>query len=75
MKRRKCDVCGKNIPQARLSALPGTTTCVKCSDVQVPLGVIESSGEGEGCELVLLPDNDESRRWVAECGRRYTAIS
>lgn len=29
-----CEECGKEIPKARLEALPHTTTCVGCSAVQ-----------------------------------------
>jgi RNA polymerase-binding transcription factor DksA len=29
----KCEECGKEIPAARLEALPNTTVCVKCSNV------------------------------------------
>lgn len=28
---RKCDLCGKPIPAARLEALPDARTCVECS--------------------------------------------
>lgn len=30
---KECVECGEPIPQKRLEALPGTTTCVKCSGV------------------------------------------
>lgn len=29
--RRKCELCGKRIPKARLEALPETRRCVPCS--------------------------------------------
>ncbi len=28
---RKCDLCGKPIPAARIEALPDVTTCVECA--------------------------------------------
>ena len=28
---RRCSLCGKMIPRARLEALPGVTTCMECA--------------------------------------------
>jgi RNA polymerase-binding transcription factor DksA len=29
--RKRCNLCGDVIPQARLEALPGVTTCIACA--------------------------------------------
>ena len=29
--RKRCSLCDKPIPQARLDALPGVTTCIDCA--------------------------------------------
>jgi hypothetical protein len=29
--RKLCGLCGRPIPQARLEALPGVTTCIECA--------------------------------------------
>lgn len=31
MEERRCELCGKSIPQARLQALPETKRCVDCA--------------------------------------------
>lgn len=28
---KRCSICGEPIPEARLEAVPGVTTCVKCA--------------------------------------------
>jgi hypothetical protein len=49
---RKCCVCNSEIPEARLKALPKTTTCVNHSSAQ-PFGVnIVSYGNPEAGELM-----------------------
>lgn len=38
MPTRQCQQCHAAIPAARLTALPHTRTCVRCSTVQPPTG-------------------------------------
>lgn len=48
---KKCSVCNSIIPEARLKALPKTTTCVQHSNAQ-PFGMnIVSYGDPEAGEL------------------------
>lgn len=36
----KCSNCGKNIPKARIKALPNTKTCTNCSTEQPKQGIV-----------------------------------
>ena len=51
-----CKGCGKEIPEARLEALPDTTTCVRCSDVQA------YRADGRLGEIVIAHTDEELRR-------------
>lgn len=59
-----CEVCNEPIPQERLEAVPGTTTCVKHSKVKAIVGfMIPTASKGCASTLVTLdPDNDEQMR-------------
>lgn len=43
----QCIICDKEIPVLRLKALPGTRTCVNCSDVAPKRGRVVTLGEGD----------------------------
>lgn len=43
----QCTICDKEIPVLRLKALPGTRTCVNCSDVSPKRGRVVTFGEGD----------------------------
>lgn len=51
-----CEGCGKEIPKERLEVLPGTTTCVKCSNVR------EYQVESELGEFVISHTEEELER-------------
>jgi len=51
-----CEVCGREIAEGRLKALPKTRTCTACSDVSKVGGFTVISGKTEYCELQILPE-------------------
>ena len=62
-----CSVCKKEIPAARLEALPETTTCVNCSDVQ-PYRAIVYGADHKGFEVQIEEADSpvfdyEDERW------------
>jgi RNA polymerase-binding transcription factor DksA len=42
-----CVKCKTEIPEGRLKALPGTTTCVNCSSSKMKRSITVTKGEGE----------------------------
>ncbi|MBN2030415.1 TraR/DksA C4-type zinc finger protein [bacterium] len=59
MKRKiYCEICGALIPPERLEALPGTTSCVKCSQTK-PYSEAEALG-------ILDPEDLEENRLNVE---------
>jgi hypothetical protein len=56
---KKCVKCGDPIPQERLENLPGTQTCVKCSDVEKRIGF--TAWEETTPELVIVNPADFER--------------
>lgn len=58
LSEQKCIRCEEFIPELRLKALPGTKTCVNCSDVKTKKPVTVQLGEGDHTynELVILED-------------------
>lgn len=65
-----CRICNAIIPQERLEAIPDTTTCVKCSDVQAYKGYLVF-GHKTGGECVLVnPKNKEAVRQADRFNRR-----
>ena len=58
LSKQKCVRCEDLIPELRLKALPGTKTCVNCSDVKTKKPVTVQLGEGDHTynELVILED-------------------
>jgi hypothetical protein len=60
--KRVCDTCFNDIPQARLEAIPETTTCVNCSRETKKVGFMDWYHK-TAPELVLIsPDNKENLR-------------
>lgn len=64
-----CKKCGKKIPKARLQALPDTTTCVKCSEVQAKMGVTIWDGTTSVVEIVDGTEAEEFQRYERGDGR------
>lgn len=69
MPRAYCSKCLAPIPPARLRAIPGTKTCVNCSDVQKIEGVMVYDHKTAPM-LAILPTDPEMRRQVLNAHRR-----
>ena len=55
----QCTICDKEIPELRIKALPGTRTCVNCSDVSPKRGRIVTLGEGDHtCNELEIMDGE-----------------
>jgi len=55
---KKCQICGKAIPKARLKVLPTTITCVRCSTEKSRVGAMVDIGDST-LELQMAdPDNE-----------------
>jgi NAD-dependent SIR2 family protein deacetylase len=52
----QCSKCKEEIPEGRLKALPGATTCVSCSNSRMKRSVTVVKGEGEDTfnDLIIL---------------------
>lgn len=52
----QCSKCKEEIPEGRLKALPGTTTCVNCSNSKMKRSVTVVKGEGEDTynDLIIM---------------------
>jgi len=64
-----CQVCQVPIPDERLEALPGVTTCVSHSTATKTEGVVEYGHKTAGV-ILILPKDPEQRRRVLNCYRR-----
>lgn len=51
-----CIKCKEEIPEGRLKALPGATTCVSCSSSRMKRAVTITGGEGEDTynDLIIM---------------------
>lgn len=51
-----CVKCKQEIPEGRLKALPGATTCVNCSSSKMKRSVTITGGEGEDTynDIIIL---------------------
>lgn len=49
-----CIKCGKQIPEARLKALPNTKTCVEHSGAEKVVGITYNEGQGDHCYTDLI---------------------
>jgi len=52
----QCSKCKEEIPEGRLKALPGATTCVNCSNSRMKRAVTVVKGEGEDTfnDLIIM---------------------
>ena len=52
----QCSKCKEEIPEGRLKALPGATTCVNCSNSRMKRSVSVVKGEGEDTfnDLIIM---------------------
>lgn len=50
----RCKHCGESIPEGRLKILPGTKTCVKCSDTKMKRSITVTTAEGEDTYNTLM---------------------
>lgn len=59
--KRKCSECGKSIPRIRLSVLPGTKTCVRCSNVKTTTedDVVIDSSDPDDMDRMVKTSNGE----------------
>jgi hypothetical protein len=66
----KCIACNREINPLRLKALPGTKTCVDCSNVGAKRGVVITGGEGEDTfnDLVIL-EEDQYKKYLQQTGQ------
>jgi hypothetical protein len=64
-----CIICDEEINPLRLKALPGTKTCVNCSNVGAKRGVTITGGEGEDTynDLVIL-EEDQYKKYLQQIG-------
>lgn len=71
-----CDKCSNTIPEARLKALPGVTTCVNCSDTQKVKGfrVVEHK-TGNWVQIVDSKTHKELSRLDHSKGRARTGYA
>ena len=66
-----CVQCKKEIPAARIEALPETKTCVECSSVKPYRGIIQGSHEHKGYSLEILPADDPAVEYYDEQMERH----
>jgi len=66
-----CKICGKEIPEARLKALPGTKTCIDHSATEKKVGVPISLGQGDHTyvELNIMEAEDHKQFQKLNRGR------
>ncbi len=52
----QCVRCKEEIPEGRLKALPGATTCVSCSSSKMKRSITVTKGEGEDTynDLIIM---------------------
>lgn len=63
--------CGKQIPDARLKAMPGATTCVDCSKAEKKVGVPVTFGQGDHTWTELNIMNEEEHVRFERLKKRY----
>jgi hypothetical protein len=66
----KCKLCSLDIPIERLQAIPGTTTCVKCSSVKSVHGFMVFGHKTAGELVMISPDNTEAMRQAQRSNKR-----
>ena len=71
---RHCQHCQQTIPEARLAALPGTHTCIACSQTGRKAGFPIISGKTSYSELQLV-DQDLAQELYAKQDRKGGSIA
>ncbi|RIV18964.1 hypothetical protein DYU11_26045 [Fibrisoma montanum] len=69
-----CIKCGQSIPEARLKAVPGTKTCVRCSSAQRVAGFPLITGKTEYSALQIV-SQQEAQQLHKMGARRGTGAS
>ena len=59
---KTCSQCFCVIPQARLDAIPGCTTCVNCSSTKPYFGLMDFSHKTAGSVVIVDGNDKESIR-------------
>lgn len=67
---KTCSNCFMVIPEARLQALPGCTTCVYCSTTPKHFGLMEFSHKTAGSVVIVDGEDKESIRRMKNCFHR-----
>ena len=67
-----CKHCTEDIPQQRINACPGTTTCVKCSDVKTkkPITLQKGTGDDTYTETIIVDDEVYQKHLQIEMANR-----
>ena len=65
-----CGICSAEIPKERIEAIPGTTTCVKCSSVKSVHGFMVFSHKTAPELVMISPDDTESIRQAQRSNKR-----
>jgi len=67
-----CKLCSEDIPQQRINACKGTTTCVKCSDVKTkkPITLQKGTGDDTYTETVIVDDDVYQKHLQLEMDNR-----
>jgi hypothetical protein len=66
---RYCEVCGQQIPEERIEALPETFRCVAHSAATKTEGVVEYGHKTAGV-ILILPKDPEQRRQALRAYKR-----
>lgn len=69
-----CHSCQQPIPAARLAALPGTRTCIQCSNIGRKAGFPIISGKTSYSELQLV-DQETAQELYAKQDRKGGSIA
>ena len=65
-----CRICGAEIPEERIEAIPGTTTCVKCTTVKSVHGFMVFGHKTAGELVMISPDDTEAMRQAQRSNKR-----
>ena len=66
----KCYKCDTEIPEARLLAVPGTKTCVKCSTVKPYRAIINGTASHKGFTVDIVKEDSDALRYEEERKKR-----
>lgn len=67
-----CTGCENDIPKQRLDACPGTTKCIKCSDVKTkkPITLTKGTGDNTYVETLIVDDEEYNKYLKQEAAER-----